>query len=227
MLLLAMFDRIESDSSVIEKEVAKNALLYPNKYLNDRFLLINNFMESTNYPSARNLLLSISNFFKLNANDLKEVQNLISIIDILELNPQALSLQQITSLETIIMSGGAMSASYATNILVSYSLIEANSPLYDVEGVNTPRSLYSSNEIKNLNCNIYPNPTSNILTIDLKDLVATEIRLTDISGKIVLQQLGEWRGQQILDVSNLANGGYSLIIVTNQEIITKEVFKVR
>jgi hypothetical protein len=76
-----------------------------------------------------------------------------------------------------------------------------------------------------LEINIYPNPTSNILTIDLKDLVATEIRLTDISGRIVLQQLGEWRGQHVLDVSNLANGIYTLALQTNKGSVVQMMEK--
>jgi hypothetical protein len=76
-----------------------------------------------------------------------------------------------------------------------------------------------------LEINIYPNPTSNILTIDLKDLVATEIRLTDISGRIVLQQLGDWRGQYVLDVSNLANGIYTLTLQTNKGSVVQMMEK--
>jgi hypothetical protein len=59
----------------------------------------------------------------------------------------------------------------------------------------------------------------------LKDLVATEIRLTDISGRIVLQQLGEWRGQHVLDVSNLANGIYTLALQTNKGSVVQMMEK--
>lgn len=63
------------------------------------------------------------------------------------------------------------------------------------------------------NFTLYPNPTTDVLNITSKNgLNASEIRITDLSGKVVKVQ----RDALTINVSNLAAGTYLIDITTNQ-----------
>ncbi len=63
------------------------------------------------------------------------------------------------------------------------------------------------------NFNLYPNPTTDVLNISSKNgLNAKEIRITDLSGKVVKSQ----KDVSTINVSNLAAGTYLIDITTNE-----------
>lgn len=68
--------------------------------------------------------------------------------------------------------------------------------------------------------NIFPNPANNILTIQSPSLNITGIELVDISGRSVYYSSNN---QPNIDITNLANGIYSLIVSANGK---KRYFKV-
>ena len=75
-----------------------------------------------------------------------------------------------------------------------------------------------------LNCNIYPNPASDILTI-ATELRVEEIAIYDIYGRAVRQQVNETTGQQVVDVADLENGIYFINIKTDKGNIVKRFIK--
>ena len=75
-----------------------------------------------------------------------------------------------------------------------------------------------------LNCNIYPNPASDILTIATEANVE-EIAIYDIYGRAVRQQVNETTGQQVVDVADLENGIYFINIKTDKGNIVKRFIK--
>ncbi len=75
-----------------------------------------------------------------------------------------------------------------------------------------------------LNCNIYPNPASDILTI-ATELRVKEVSIHDIYGRAVRQQVNETTGQQVVDVADLENGIYFINIKTDKGNIVKRFIK--
>ncbi|MBR2051445.1 MAG: T9SS type A sorting domain-containing protein [Bacteroidales bacterium] len=75
-----------------------------------------------------------------------------------------------------------------------------------------------------LNCNIYPNPASDILTIATEANVE-EIAIYDIYGRAVRQQVNETTGQQVVDVADLENVIYFINIKTDKGNIVKRFIK--
>ncbi len=67
---------------------------------------------------------------------------------------------------------------------------------------------------------IYPNPTSNFITINTKDKI-NSIKIIDLMGKVVSIDLN----QNTIDLSNLANGVYTLVIATENKSYLKKVIK--
>ena len=78
------------------------------------------------------------------------------------------------------------------------------------------------NELENLIL-IYPNPTSKYLNIELNNSTIFKISIYDLNGR-ALEVIKNIANNKI-DVSNLANGFYTLNIITNKGIITKKIIK--
>ena len=70
---------------------------------------------------------------------------------------------------------------------------------------------------------VYPNPTSNNLTIDLGGFngVKTTIKLYDSSGKLVFEKKSP--STLMIDVSGFAKGMYSLELTTDEQVLRNQV----
>ena len=80
----------------------------------------------------------------------------------------------------------------------------------------------STNDFFNSNFAIYPNPTVDVLNIESKNgLVANEIKVTDLSGKVVKVQ----KDAASVNVSDLATGTYIIDITTNEGRATSKFIK--
>ena len=95
-----------------------------------------------------------------------------------------------------------------------------NSMVYRFEPTSIP---FNVNDDNLLSYSIYPNPTSNKLTVDLGDLngVKTTIKLYDPSGKLVFEK--ESTSAPKIDVSGFSKGIYSLDILTDEKVIRSQV----
>jgi hypothetical protein len=78
-------------------------------------------------------------------------------------------------------------------------------------------------ELEALSVLIYPNPTSNNLTIDLGDLngVITTIKLYDSSRKLVFENQSS--STLMIDFTGFAKGMYSLEISTDEQVLRSQV----
>ena len=70
---------------------------------------------------------------------------------------------------------------------------------------------------------IYPNPTSNNLTVDLGDLngVNTIIKLYNSSSKLVFEKQSS--STLLIDVSGFAKGIYSLELSTDENVLRSQL----
>jgi hypothetical protein len=87
-------------------------------------------------------------------------------------------------------------------------------------------NIYSSirqAEIKFNNILVYPNPFKNYLNVVINHTNPVKLRLTDISGRQLLQQ--NFSGTTTIHVRNLANGVYLLQIIDGSIVHTFKVFK--
>jgi hypothetical protein len=76
----------------------------------------------------------------------------------------------------------------------------------------------------NLTVAVYPNPVVDFLTIKLNESIPSDILITDLTGKIVLNQSYHSALIQI-NTSEFSNGQYLITIKTDSEIKTQKIIK--
>ncbi|MES2588167.1 MAG: C25 family cysteine peptidase [Bacteroidota bacterium] len=72
--------------------------------------------------------------------------------------------------------------------------------------------------------NVYPNPSSKILTVSSLELVNYNLKITDLSGKIVYSEtVNENNLSKQIDISSFANGMYTLSILEGNSIFKEKI----
>ncbi len=85
-----------------------------------------------------------------------------------------------------------------------------------------PTAYLSVNELTELEFNIYPNPTTELITINVQNNeIINEIIITDVNGRIVMTSTFA----KEISVANLENGHYFLNINTTEGISTRSFIK--
>ncbi|HIP37475.1 MAG TPA: T9SS type A sorting domain-containing protein [Crocinitomix sp.] len=74
------------------------------------------------------------------------------------------------------------------------------------------------------NVKIYPNPTTNLINIELTDYENANIQIIDITGQIV-QSIASAKQINTIDISTLNRGVYFVKIITQQQNVTKQFVK--
>jgi uncharacterized protein YjdB len=124
-----------------------------------------------------------------------------------------------TNLATITQTGLVTAKANGTVIVTATAA--------DGGGAKATKTITISNQnvgIKDRNLNnqitVYPNPTSNLLTIKtINNLTIQQLQLLDITGKIIAQ----FNNQTEIDLSEIANGMYLLQIQTENGNLIKQV----
>ena len=95
-----------------------------------------------------------------------------------------------------------------------------NAMVYRFEPTSIP---FIVDENNLASCSVYPNPTSNNLTVDLSDLngVNTNIKLYGSSNKLVFEK--QSTSTLRIDVSGILKGSYSLEISTDEQVMRNQV----
>jgi hypothetical protein len=86
------------------------------------------------------------------------------------------------------------------------------------------KSLSGIGKIEDDIISIYPNPFENNLTISLENDQATEVVLTDITGKVILNQKFN-ESLIVLDLGDLSSGQYFVTIKNKTYLTTRKVIK--
>jgi hypothetical protein len=71
---------------------------------------------------------------------------------------------------------------------------------------------------------VYPNPTKNIITIDLNDVSANEIELMDLSGRKIFVAKIDNSYEKSIDLSDFSSGIYYLNVIMNEKLV--EIVKI-
>ena len=80
-----------------------------------------------------------------------------------------------------------------------------------------------SPDAQNISIIAYPNPAQNILSVHYKSNQKNILQLIDVQGRIVLEKNFDAAISELIDVSNFANGVYSLKISNTQHITQKKI----
>lgn len=103
----------------------------------------------------------------------------------------------------------------------AYIYFDFNPPILTNQVLNTFVSSIVSVSENDLYVNIYPNPSSDFVKIDVPDII--NIQIFSIDGKIIMHK----QSDNILDVSDLPSGHYLLKINTKQGLIQKKIVVLR
>jgi len=79
-------------------------------------------------------------------------------------------------------------------------------------------------EILNPVVTIYPNPTSDVVFVDLKDAGSANLMISDMEGKVIYNQ-GADNFHSSIDIKDLPVGIYNLNITQNGKVYTKQLVK--
>lgn len=74
---------------------------------------------------------------------------------------------------------------------------------------------------------LYPNPTSEKLTIELNHLGTAQWQVVDVSGRIILSGQIDTSESELIDVSSLNAGIYNIVLNSDQKTISSPFLKVR
>lgn len=216
--------------SVIESNIPSNSLEFSNfpqlvnlKWLSNQQTLVD-FSQNANLRRVEigNLALDVGNHNTINYLDFSNNSN-INFIDAYNLfTLNKINLRNNTSEELFIQLGNE--TNYPYNVCIEVDDVQAvtnNLPPYDSWTVNG-NHFFSDNCTLNIekfinnNYKIYPNPTCDFINIEEKVLTNNKINsiyILDYNGKLVKYIIDSFNR---IDVQNLSNGIYLLIINTNK-----------
>lgn len=109
----------------------------------------------------------------------------------------------------------------ASNV-TSADLTVDNGVVHVIDEVLVP-SLADLNENTEVKIGVYPNPASEMVSIDLNGNSFNEVLITDFNGKIVAQKAIENNVTNTIDVSSINAGSYILILKGNEQYATQNL----
>ena len=83
-------------------------------------------------------------------------------------------------------------------------------------GISLPRSTVTSN--------IYPNPTNDILIVEVEDFTSTVLEINSLEGKLI-KRIPLLSNKTVIDLDNYNNGIYLFKIQNNDGITNHKVIK--
>ncbi len=93
---------------------------------------------------------------------------------------------------------------------------------------NTACGMVANNEtILDIEIDIYPNPSSEILYINMLDNTATTLQLIDVQGQIVYQETNNKNLIKSISLSQFTSGIYFVKVIQNQKSLTQKVLIIR
>ena len=120
------------------------------------------------------------------------------------------------------LNGQTVNVDLTTGVMINSSnvttpdLTVANGVVHVIDAVLVP-SLASLNELNEGSILIYPNPTSDQITIQLEQAFVKEFQISDMNGRILKSQLIEKQLTIATDISTLPNGDYYLTLLGDEE----------
>lgn len=123
-------------------------------------------------------------------------------------------------------TGDTMNLQFTDGTIYSWNINTLSKFQYDLNALSAPELINFANI---MNVIIYPNPTINLLQININLKLEEDITIAlyDLQGKIILekklgkQNFGEH--QQTLEMKNIPPGSYDLMIIGKKNTIIKKI----
>lgn len=100
----------------------------------------------------------------------------------------------------------------------------ANQPRTPMIRLNLGQVGLRVDEVSEADFSVYPNPTTNMVTIDCGNEMITSLFIYDINGKIIFTSIGKDLRKQV-DFSNLPNGTYLIEVSTETRVFKETIVK--
>jgi hypothetical protein len=111
-----------------------------------------------------------------------------------------------------------------TGTFYKYIVNTDNLQSFDTLSETWTSSTQITQQIKDNNISIFPNPAKNYIQIQTNGLDIEKYNIIDINGKTI-KQINSANNNNIIDISNLPNGVYILNIVTENTVINNRIIK--
>ncbi len=72
---------------------------------------------------------------------------------------------------------------------------------------------------------VYPNPSSDVINVELNNSIIQEISIYDVSGKVVFSKFNMNAVSECIDISGLRHNVYFIIVKTRDEVLVERVVK--
>lgn len=116
---------------------------------------------------------------------------------------------------------GATTRSFTFENIGTYAVAISKNDCYDTSSCHVVNTTQIKNITSSKSINYYPNPVTNILNINSKDLQGTiRIRCYDITGQLLLEEYHVSSGSLLLDLSQQHSGSY-IIELSNYNVYYK------
>lgn len=145
-----------------------------------------------------------------------DLNNLCSYTDY----PNVVSTNDEDFLNAIVNTGVNINT-LTTQILNDFTLTFPSISIINTEDYCS--SLGSPETLLDENISIYPNPTSNFLTIDLEEQIFNDIHLYDLNGKLIKSICANCSGQITESLESVDKGVYFLHFKKEHELITNKI----
>lgn len=111
---------------------------------------------------------------------------------------------------------GATNQSYIASSNGNYAVVVTQNGCTDTSSCVNVTGVSIGELLSNNNINMYPNPVSDILTIELKDnMQDVTLNITNISGQLIYNNSTILNNKEVINLSNLSSGVYFINLTTN------------
>lgn len=102
----------------------------------------------------------------------------------------------------------------------------SNTPSYfAVDNIVVERPTVGTEELSISNFNVYPNPTTDYLNINLNKAVNSTVSVLNANGQVVLGNVSSTNKNFVLNVQSLKQGTYFVQVIANNKVVTKRFIK--
>lgn len=246
--LTTEIDNVQNDQNLTSEQIEIIVSMKQRCYRRVQMFLIESYINSNDYISARNILMSDSSNSDYQVlifstyvleNDLVGAQqylnsittnqeDMLDFIDIQNINLDRIPLgpfyqpstSELLKVETIALKTHRYSGyAKALHYIFTNEVILSSMP--DIQESETRRG--KSLEHENGNGFVYPNPFDNILMMTMDNDCTKDVRIFNINGNIVYQNSTE-SSELLIKTSNLVPGLYTLVVNCNNELEYSEIF---
>lgn len=117
---------------------------------------------------------------------------------------------------------------YLVNLSVGPTWNSAQPQFFKVINCTNNKIIFEEQEkinVDSINIDIYPNPTSGVIQVDLNENTSGKIELYSFEGKLVFSKELNQDNQVTIDLSGFSKGVYLAKVNTNNKVVVKKIIK--